>query len=709
MASAARPSLLKVLLDHDDRLVQLETRQRKMIHAAVTSNQPESVKLLLGRGADSNARDFRGRTPLAVLTSVNRIGTLINNGIYGKMMGKTRQLRPQMFNPEDTDRIRQILLHYGGEEPDDYMETAGERKMMEAVANYIYWLNHFNIACLRDPVVLKIVQDIVSGTTSVDPTVLSGFAIKLVVDQQGMFTGLFRSMHILAIATEHLPVGSAVLGVSFSAKFKEHLAKWKRSVDWNEFIDFIIGVLRYMQNPKVPESPFPEGLTDADLDSVMGENGNLLPSTGPLSPELRKILEYVWNISIPAEYDAAMDCLLSPFVPDLPLGSPDEAIEVFDEMKKLFTSVREDPSAHGFATLHNQLATFGSASAHPVAGVVERLPDAMSADSNPRITNYKPSFLSDLQPPSPIYICKLNTESPTLRKIGFGVPVFLILLVTFLLLWRMLIWLHWLSMRRFTSLLLLYSLHQIVMMFPIVLSDFSSFAAMALVGGWLAKDRSWQFVLEYSFLKGLLAYNLYNDPHRALIRQISFRWRYGFPEVEPLILSHAQGMEWRYDFAQLLDGLHGSHGLLSTWKGWIERPDAIAAVLDEWQREKDEGRESTAKFWSNGWWYYVEGGTENTLNATPESHNLTTETSGTWRKFSFVENSKPDRYLKLFGNIEVRFPCSSMPSEVGLWVLRWRIGNVSFQRSAGALSAVARTLPQNQVWRFLSGNEEGLC
>ena len=654
--------LLRVLLDHDDRLVQLETRQRTIIHAAVTANQPESVKMLLERGADSNARDYRGRTPLAMLSSVNKFGTFFNNGIYGDMMGKARQLRPQMFNPEHWDEIRRLLLDYGGEEPEDYLELVGERKMMEAVASYVYWLNHIGTAFIGNHVVSKFIQDIANGTTSMDPTVLYGFALKHIVEHKGIITGYLRSMHTLAEVTEHLPVGSAVLNISFSANFKEYLTAWRKPVNWDEFIDFMIGVIRYMQDPKEPESPFPEGLNDADLDSVMDETGNPLCTAGPLGPVKRRILEYALNIPIPADYDAAMECLLSPFVPEIPPGSLllDEAREAFDKIKGFHKSVTEDFSAQNLAAFHNQIMqSVQPASAHSTTGGAERLPASISTDSNFNTSNYTPSFLSDLEPQSPIYICSINTEPPALRKIGFGVPVFLILLVMFVLLWRMLTWYQWLSISRFTSLLLLYGLHQIVLAFPTMLNDFASFAAVALIGGWLASDNIWQFVLEYSVTRALLEYNLLKDPHQALIRQINFRWRHGFPEVEPLILSHAQGNEWKYDFAQLLEGLQGSHFLLSTWKGWIQRPDAISAVLDEWQRETVEGFESTAKCWGNGWWYYIEA--ENGMgkvDATRENDESITAKTGTWRKFNFVENSTPERYLREFGKLEVRSPRS---------------------------------------------------
>lgn len=616
--------------------------------------------MLLERGADSNVRDYRGRTPLGILSSVNKFGTFFNNGIYGDLMGKARQLRPHMFNPEHWDEIHRLLLDYGGEEPDDCLETVGERKMMEAVASYMYWLNHLGTAFIGNHVASKFIQDIASGTTPMDPTVLSGFAVKHIVEHKGIIIGYFRSMHTLADeVTEHLPVGSAVFNVSFSAHFKEYLAAWRKPVKWDEFIDFKIGVLRYMQDPKKPKSPFPEGLNDADLDRVMDEIGNPWGTTGPLGSVEQRILEYALGIPIPADYDAAMACILSAFVPELPPGSLllDEAGEVFDKMKEFHKSATEDASAQNLAALHNQLTqSVRPARAHSTAAGAERLPASISTDSNSNTSNYKPSFLSDLEPPSPIYISSINIEPPALRKIGFGVPMFFILLVMSILLWRMLTWYHWLNISRFTSLLLLYVLHKIVLAFPTMLTEISSFAAIALIGGWLASDNMWQFVLEYSVTRTWLEYILLKDPHKALIRQINFRWRYGFPEVEPLILSPAQGNEWKYDFAQLLEGLQESYFLLSTWKGWIHRPDAISAVLDEWLCETVEGLESTAKYWGNGWWYYIEVENEmGEVDAARANDESTTKKSGTWRKFNFVENPTPERYLKEFGNIEVRF------------------------------------------------------
>lgn len=618
--------------------------------------------MLLERGADPNARDYRGRTPLAMLSSVNKFGTFFNNGIYGDVVGKVQQLRPHMFNPEHWDEIRRLLLDYGGEEPDDYMETAGERKMMEAVASYMYWLNHLGTAFIKNPVVSKFIQDIACGTTPMDSTVLYGFAIKHIVEHKGIITGYLRSMHTLAEVTEHLPVGSVVLNVSFSAQFQEYLAAWRKPVNWDEYIDFIIGVLRYLQDPKEPESPFPEGLSDADLESVMDESGNPLSTIGPLGPVKKKIIEHTLNVSVPADYDAAMECFFSPYVPEAAPGSllVDEAREAFDKIKGVHKSVTENLSAQNIAAFHDQLTqSVQPAKAHSTADGAEKPSVSLSTNSNASTSNYKSSFLSNLEPPSLIYICSINTEHPTLRMIGFGVPVFLILLMNFILLWRMFSWFHWLTISRFLSILLLYGLHQTVLAFPTLLTDFSPFAVTALIGGWLAGDRIWQFVIEYSVTRAMLEYLLFKDPHRALIRQVNFRWRYGFPEVEPLILSPAQGNEWKYDFAQLLEGLQGGYSVLSTWKGWIQRPDAMSAVLDEWHRETVEGRESTVKCWGNGWWYHIEAenGTDKVVivDAPREKDESVRKKSGTWRKFNFVENSKPERYLKEFGNIEVRF------------------------------------------------------
>ena len=151
---------------------------------------------------------------------------------------------------------------------------------------------------------------------------------------------------------------------------------------------------------------------------------------------------------------------------------------------------------------------------------------------------------------------------------------------------------------------------------------------------WLAHDRIWQIVLEYLLLKTPLSYILFTEPYKALILHIALRWHHGFPEIEPLILSHADGKEWKYDFAQLLEGLHGGYATLTTRKGWIERADAISTVFDEWKREVCEGHEPTVKNWTNGWWFYV-------------------QESGTWRKSTIVENSRPERFLPMYGRIEV--------------------------------------------------------
>lgn len=240
--------------------------------------------MLLERGVDPNARDFKGRTPLALQSSVNRFGTFFHDGMYSDLLGKTRQLRPQMFNPERWDEIRALLLDHGGEEPDDYIETVGERKMMEAVASYIYWLSHLGTAFFRNPVVSKLFQGLASGTASMDPAALYGLAIKHLIEHKRIVTGYLKSIHTMAEVTEHLPVGSAVLTVSFSADFKEYLAAWRTPVDWDGFMDFVISILRYGQDPKEPESPYPEGLTEADLDTAiadpLGATGSLtLPKT----------------------------------------------------------------------------------------------------------------------------------------------------------------------------------------------------------------------------------------------------------------------------------------------------------------------------------------------------------------------------------------------------------------------------------------------
>ncbi|KAL8890653.1 MAG: hypothetical protein Q9215_002234 [Flavoplaca cf. flavocitrina] len=631
--SATRPSLLKVLLDHDDRLVQLETRQKQIIHAAVIANEPMSVRMLLERGADPNARDLKGRTPLALQSSVNKFGTFYNNRMYGAVLGKTRQLRPQVFNLEHWDEIRQILLNYGGEEPDDYIETVGERRMMEAVARYIYWLSHLGTAFFRNTVVSKLVQGTASGTSPMGPAILYGMAVKHAVEHKSIITGYLKDMHTLALVTEHLPVGSVVLTVCFTANFKGYPAAWREKIDWEKFIDFIIAVLGYMQDPRIPESSVPAEISNADLDNFINEPWNPLRDTEPLGPVRQRILEWVCNFPVPADCDAAIKCLLSPFVPELPPYSQisDEVREGFDEIKLSHKSFTEDFPTHGFAALHQLMQTFLPASSPPTAiGGPGRSSDFMTADSTFDAANYQPNFLSDLDPSSPIYICSINTEPPALRKYGFVGILLPFLLTSGFISWRFFIWLHWMSPSRFSSLLLLFTVHRLVQSSPMAQTDFSYPALMAV---WLAHDRIWQIVLEYLLLKTPLSYILFNEPCKALIHEIALRWHHGFPEIEPLILSHADGKEWKYDFAQLLEGLHGGYATLTTRKGWIERADAISTVLDEWKREVCEGHEPTVKNWTNGWWFYV-------------------QESGTWRKSTFVENSRPERFLPMYGRVE---------------------------------------------------------
>ena len=609
--------------------------------------------MLLERGVDPNARDFKGRTPLALQSSVNRFGSFFHNGMYSDLLGKSRQLRPQMFNPEHWDEIRRLLIDHGGEEPDDYIETVGERQMMEAVASYIYWLSHLGTAFFRNPVISKLFQSLASGTASMDPAALYGLAIKHLVEHKRIVTGYLKSIHTLAEVTEHLPVGSAVLTVSFSADFKEYLAAWRTPVDWDGFMDFVISILQYGQDPKEPKSPYPEGLTEADLDTAIADP---LGAKGPLNPQKRRLLEYVWNTSIPADYDAAMECMLSTFVPELHPGSllPDEAREAFDKIKQLRNSFTEDPSAHSFAAVHDQLTqAFRPASAHPTApGGAGRPSGSISIESNANDSNYQPSFLSSLTPSSPIYICSINTEAPALRKADFGGVLILLFFALLLILWRIINWLQWMSLNRFTSLFLLSTLPTLVQKSSTAQTDFSY---LALVAVWLAHDRTWQIVLEYHLIKPLLLHILFTDPHKAPTRQIALRWRHGFPDVEPLILSHADGKEWKYNFAQLLEGLHGSHTMLTTRKGWIQRADAISSVLDEWKNEMREGRESTVEHWTNGWWFYNEGENENShADAARENEAARTPRSGSWRKSTFVENSRPERWLAMYGRIEVR-------------------------------------------------------
>lgn len=431
-----------------------------------------------------------------------------------------------------------------------------------------------------------------------------------------------------------------------------------------------------------------------------------------------------------------MKCILSTFVPELHPGSllPDEAREAFDKIKQLRNSFTEDPSAHSFAAVHNQLTqAFRPASTHPTAaGGAGRPSGSIPIESNANDTNYQPSFLSDFAPSSPIYICSINTEAPALRKTEFGGVLILPFFVLLLILWRILTWLQWMSLNRFTSLLLLSALHTLVQKSSTAQTDFSY---LALVAVWLAHDSTWQFVLEYHLIKPPLLYILFTDPHKALTRQIALRWRHGFPDVEPLILSHADGKEWKYNFAQLLEGLHGGHAMLTTRKGWIQRADAISSVLDEWKHEMREGRESTVEHWTNGWWFYKEGETENShADAASEHDAASTPRSGSWRKSTFVENSRPERWLAMYGRIGVRkseifspfpphtsssfnapfFPLSLFSGIASLWMIDFvcglpKIGTVSFQRSTGIIPAVPRALPEDCVREYVSDAGAGVC
>ncbi|KAL8997290.1 MAG: hypothetical protein Q9169_003382 [Polycauliona sp. 2 TL-2023] len=588
---------------------------------------PDILALLLERGARYGHS-----------IQINIFGTFFTNGMFGNMLGKSRQLRSNAFNPEHWDEIRGLLLDHGGEEPDDYVRTVGERKIMEAVASYVYWLSHLGTAVFQSPAFSTLLQDMASGSGAdpTDSTVLYELIIKYVAENKRVITGYLRCLHTLATVTEHLPVGSVVLTVSFTAHFKNYLAPWRKKVDWDEFIDFIIDLFRYMQDPKAPGGPLPEGLSDADLDSF-ADGGWNPPEAGSLSPEKRKFLEYGWNLSIPADYDRAMECLLSLFVPELPNESlfPDEAREAFDKLKGLRSTALEDPSARGLATVFNQVReNFPPARVRPTAGGAQHLPSSESRDSN---ISYQPSFLSDLKPQSPIYICSINTEPPGLRKVGFWTPVSLFLLAALLSLWRLSTWLQWLNLTRCTSLLLLYTFHMTMQnQPPTAHTDFPYLALMAI---WLFHDRIWHVVLEYHLIKAPLMHTLFDDPHLPLLRQIRFRYRHGFPDVEPLILSHADGGKWKYDFGQLLEGLHGGYGMLTARKGWIQRADAMEAVLDEWQQcevmGEREAKERMVDSWGNGWWYF-EGD----------------EGTGRWRKWRFVEEKGMERWLPMYARIE---------------------------------------------------------
>jgi hypothetical protein len=651
------PDLLVTLLDHEPGLSLLETRKRTLLHAAVAANQPKSIKILLERGADVNARDVVGRTPLATLSSINQLGTYMSNGIFG-ISPPLQQIKYKMWNPQSFDEIQQLLIDYGGEEPDDYIYTLEERNMMVAVARYMYWIENFITSMSAKFSMSTLVRSLMAGKGVLNESTSIEIMADALKDQREVVKSMLQCMHFLAKSTAQLPLESEVFGLKFTVNFKKYLAGWLKPVNWDEMMDFILAVARYSQDPCEPQTSLPEGIDDATLERILQEMDQAIQNGGIMSlktPDSRLVMSWVLNTPVPDDIDAAIDCLTSPYVPELPRGASlsEPARRCFEQLAALQSSIKpgEWSKLGDIAlSLNNLLESTGQPSIKSPPKHLLLFDTKRNLISS---TTYQPSFLSDFSPYSPIWVC-LPTESLLSRKLRIFIPVALIGLTYFALLWRVMGWVRWLTFGRIVSIVLLHGIRNVLVTYPRLLEGFTFFAPIIAICGWLAQGSVWRMLLECNLTYGLLTYILSEDSDDSVLKQVRFRMRYGFPEVEPLIMSHKAGEEWKYNFLDLFESMWGNYSLSNIGlRNWIHRPDAVAAILDQWAIEEVQGLESSRKNWDRGWWYYIESENIEDEEAETKSHP---PRSGYWKKFNFLaEDTLPDRdkTMRAFTKIEV--------------------------------------------------------
>ncbi|KUJ09024.1 uncharacterized protein LY89DRAFT_318256 [Mollisia scopiformis] len=634
------PDILLTLLNHDPSLSRLETRKRTLLHAAVAANRPRSVQILLERGADVNVRDIAGRTPLAALSSINKLGSYVLNANFYVGL-PVKHFDHEMWNPKSFDETQSLLIEYGGEEPDDYIYTVGERNMMIAVARYLYCLEHFGTGMLAKLSLSSLVQGLMAGKGVLDPSTMISIMAETLKDQKELAINMLASVHLLATSTQHLPVDSEVLGQKFTAKFKEYLAGWLKFVNWDEMMDLGLAIVRYAQDPVEPQTPLPEGIDDATVQEIFQEiqqasqNGKVMSFK---SPESRLVLSWFLNAPVPDDIDAALNCLTSPYVPELAKGrsisEPTRlAFEQLAAAQKALKPGGEWDGIGDFASsFNNFLESIGPASI--TAPPTQLLPFHHTGNED---MTYQPSFLSDLSPHSLIWVC-LPTESRLSRQARIFTPVALIAIFCLLLLWRVRNWIRWLTFSRVVSAILIHFIRDLIVAYPSLIPDITRFAPIIAVTGWLAKGSVWQMLLECHLTYGLFKYIFSEDSKDDLVlNQVRFRLRYGFPDAEPVIISHKSGAEWNYNFLDLYESMWGNYSLANFGiYDWVHRCDAVAALIDQWAAEEEQGLETSKKFWGRGWWFYI------------ESENR-------WKKFDFLsEGTLPDRgkTMKAFEEIE---------------------------------------------------------
>lgn len=662
-------------MEHDARLVHLATQRRAMIHAAVQENRVESVRILLEGGADANARDILGRTPLAVQFAVNKLGSALQFANEGVL---SRHLGPRRFSPEGFEEIRRLLLQYGGQELDDYLYTVEQRHLIEAAAAYMRSLD-------GAPTMFRSNAHLESAKPAQDdPKGLENFMVGVAKSVFGpgcardSFAQYLRSVQTLAAAAKDLPVGSCVCGLMFTSKFKEYLAPWEMPVDWDRFFDFMVAVLRFAENPEAYSSDIPPEL-EQDMERLMemvdDEAVNVFITEAPFPDAGKRFFEHMLKMPFPDDFEAAMKCLNLRYIPELPQGVllPEEAKEFFGRYADLQTSAMQPADFLGFYESVGQLLGLRDNLAVTNGG-------ASSGDGHglDPASDYQPTFLAHLEPRSSVWVCMPSAGHPLNRKAELLVRLVPLVLLFGAMLWRVICWLRWLTILRLGRVAALVAVHSATMKFPAILVDLPLFVLLAVIVGGLASDRVWQLLLELSFAQGSLQWTLYQDPQRSVRRLISFRWRYGFPEVEPVILSNVKGEAWEFSFADVLEAVHGDFKYLSNLSGWIYRADAVAAVLDEWSRDGVDGKEATEKHWQYGWWQYTTGaeGTEGSENKDKRANKTNEDNEdnkdnknnkdnkdnsqgsepkpGSWRKYNLNASLDVTGLFRGFDKIEVR-------------------------------------------------------
>jgi hypothetical protein len=241
-----------------------------LLHTAVSLNHLESVQLLLQAGADPNALDAKGRTPLSLQVEVyaaQQFATMASNlptrsnGNFWNM----RHASLQIVNHSVIDEIRALLLEHGAEYRDSAVATARESQLIVVIVDYLRTLSVGILPLIyQNAVTTRDGRFIPTEHQAMGERLMEAFASRASVTRE--FVSLIRQLVQLAA---DLPAGSMILGFRFTSNLCRALDVLRPP----SIGSFLLEVLeQYLRGELQSDTPFlsqHEGAVSYERDDMM--------------------------------------------------------------------------------------------------------------------------------------------------------------------------------------------------------------------------------------------------------------------------------------------------------------------------------------------------------------------------------------------------------------------------------------------------------